>query len=96
MKRNRNLLDMLDTDLKLPVANECVPWVILYLVASCVIYAGYSQWFGIALLANAAVALVIGIIARSMGKDDTPVVLLGLAVGPIGALAGMIAGPVKR
>lgn len=91
MKRSRNVLDMLDSDLKMPVANECMPWVILYLVVSCIVFAFASKALAIALFANAAVALVIGIITRSMGKQDTPAVLLGLILGPLGALAGMIA-----
>lgn len=91
----RNLLGLLDLDLKMPVANECVPWVVVYLLVSCGIFV-FSHFFGIALFANAAVTLVIGIVARGMGKDDKPAVLLGLFVGPLGALAGMVsAGPAR-
>jgi hypothetical protein len=91
MKRKRSLLDLLDMDLKSPVANECMPWVVIYLVAACLVFSIGSQIWGILLFANAALALVIGLITRGMGKQDAPAVLLGLLLGPLGALAGMIA-----
>lgn len=91
MKHKRSLLDILDMDLKSPVANECMPWVVIYLLASCVVFGVYSKAWGILLLVNAAVALVIGLVTRCMGKNDKPVVLLGLLLGPLGGLAGMIA-----
>lgn len=97
MKRKRSVLDLLDMDLKSPVANDCMPWVVIYLLAACLAFGLYSKTIGILLFSNAAVALVVGMITRGMGKQDAPVVLLGLLLGPLGGLAGMIAArPVEK
>lgn len=69
--------------------------VIFYLVASGMVLLMHSQVLGVALILNGAIALGVGMAARSMGKRETATVILGLLLGPIGALAGLIATPVK-
>jgi len=71
--------------------NDVLPWAGLYLLAAALVFWFGSQFWGIALFLNAVIALVIGMIARGMGKQEGPAVLLGLLLGPLGALAGMMA-----
>ncbi len=70
---------------------ECAGWVVMYLAVACWVFFTTSQLFGVALLGNAVLAIGIGMIARNMGKQETPAILLGLIAGPLGALAGLIA-----
>lgn len=79
-----------------PIDDTTIGSWLLYIVASGVVFLMFSQLLGLALILNAVIALAVGLTARSMGKREAPVVLLGLLLGPIGALAGLIAAPGRK
>lgn len=87
---------LFNAKIPMPVEDSTIALTLIYLVASCLVYEQFSKLVGIALFVNAVLALVIGMVARSMGKREGAVVILGLLIGPLGGLAGLIAAPAKR
>jgi hypothetical protein len=70
--------------------------VTLYMLLSLLVLCEFSVPWGWAFLVNGIIAMIIGGIARSMGKRDGSVVFLGLILGPLGGLAGLIAAPQRK
>lgn len=92
MKRGTNLLK---AKIPLPLDDATLGVIMIYMLIGMWVWSEYSSLIGIALLVNAVLSSVVGIVARSMGKKEWNVIVLGLILGPVGALAGMIAAPQK-
>lgn len=90
------LCNGLGKKLPLPWPDQATPWLVIYALVAGAAYFMGAAFYSVLLVANALVSVLVGMIARSIGKSDAPAVLLGLLLGPLGALAGMIAAPQRQ
>jgi lysylphosphatidylglycerol synthetase-like protein (DUF2156 family) len=73
--------------------SDLLAWWVVYMALAAVVFFGFHRGIGIALAANAVISILVAMAAGSVGKRQTIVLMMGFLLGPLGALAGLIAAP---